>query len=251
VPTPPDAARTAGGVSIHDDPSGVRRVRLERADRRNALDSAMLRELLAAVTAAPEPVALVLQAAGPTFCAGIDLDETGGADDESLRAFFESVQDVLDALRRSTALTVAAVRGAAVGAGADLALACDIRIGGPGSSFRFPGPQFGAVLGTRRLAEVAGGGPALLATVTHRRVPADEACRWGLLTELAADDDEVIPLAESVARGAAGLPPGTVGGLVGQVRGSESPRDALRRSLTPPGIAERVAALRARPVRGR
>jgi enoyl-CoA hydratase len=240
-------------VVVHDDPGGVRSIRLERPDRRNALDTGMVTRLLDAVTAGPPPAALLISGTGPTFCAGIDLGETTGSADDPLRAFFEAVQDLLDAVRESPGLTVAAVRGAAVGAGADLALACDVRIGGPASSFRFPGPQFGVVLGTARLSEIAGPHRALLATTTNRRVSADEALAWGLLSTAAPSDDEIISLAAGLAASAMSLPAGTLSGLIGQARAGTDPRAALRRSLELPGIAARIAAMGGRtpaPVQG-
>src|SRR5690606_27107239 len=76
--------------------------------------------------------------------------------------------------------TVAAVRGYAFGAGADLALACDLRLGGKSATFRFPGPQFGLVLGTKRLIHEVGPSKARAITLMNKTVGADQSHSAGL-----------------------------------------------------------------------
>jgi len=79
---------------------------------------------------------------------------------------------------------VALVQGRAWGAGADLVVACDVRIANPAATFRFPGPAFGIVLGTRRLAERIGADAARRLTCTTTTVNADDALRLGIVSDI-------------------------------------------------------------------
>lgn len=125
-------------ISNHD--TGVRELRLNDPGRRNAMSVALGDELRAAVTACVDdhvPV-VVLTGAGTAFCAGADLPELFGDVDQPaeqmqrrLREYYRTFLDV----HRLAVPTIAAVNGPAVGAGLNLALACDIRVAGPTATF--------------------------------------------------------------------------------------------------------------------
>ena len=137
-------------VSLEPD---VAWVRLNRPDRANCLGSETVNvlhdSLQEAARAAP---VIVIQGAGKNFCGGLDL-----ADGSIAEAMMLRLGHILTLVRSLPALTIALVHGHAVGAGADLALACDIRLAVPDTAFRFPGfRKFGVVLGTERLVDLIG-----------------------------------------------------------------------------------------------
>lgn len=105
-----------------------------RPQRRNALDHATVGELVATIDTLerdPEVRAVVITGAGPTFCAGADLGLLSGADETDLRAIYRGFLRVA----RSPLPTIAAVNGQAVGAGLNLALACDLRLAARSAQF--------------------------------------------------------------------------------------------------------------------
>ena len=112
-------------------------LRLDDPKRRNILSPAMCADLSDAVKAAEgdqEVKALVITGAAPAFCAGADLEDLKAAADgrtENVEAVYRSFMEVADC----TLPTIAAVNGAAVGAGLNLALACDIRLASEAASF--------------------------------------------------------------------------------------------------------------------
>jgi 2-(1,2-epoxy-1,2-dihydrophenyl)acetyl-CoA isomerase len=123
----------------------ILRLTLNRPERRNALNAALKAALLAAldrIEADPPPV-LVLEAAGPAFCAGQDLSERAGTPAEGRGAILgASLREVygplVRRLRDLPCVSIAAVQGTASGAGAGLALACDIVLAAKSARFAFP-----------------------------------------------------------------------------------------------------------------
>ena len=130
-------------MTVHTAPSlssaEVEHITLDRPERRNALDHdtlAALLEALESATAARRRV-IVLSGMGGHFCAGADLSTV--EDD----AFVTLLRDVLIALRSAPIPVIAAMEGAALGAGTQLALACDLRIATPGAMFGIPAAKLG------------------------------------------------------------------------------------------------------------
>jgi len=121
---------------------GVARVALDRPERRNAISLALRRELATALgdlAADPAVGALILAGNGPVFCAGGDLDELAALDGrEAAIERLEAGNRMVQALAAFPVPTVAAVRGAAAGAGAALALACDFLVAGGSAELRLP-----------------------------------------------------------------------------------------------------------------
>lgn len=221
----------------------VARVVLDRGGRANALDAATVEQLHTRLDDASDADVVVVEARGRAFCGGLDL---GGLDDEtdaSLLLRLVRVQVLLERVQALPGLTVVLLEGPAVGAGADLALACDVRLATPGASLRFPGSGFGAVLGTARLAAQTSPSYAAEVAASGRPIAVDEAAARGLvrlLPDRDALDEEVARLAESAAH----LPGGTSGRLrAAAAPGGPDPMGALVRSLVArPGLHDRVRA---------
>lgn len=141
------------------DHGPVTELRLERPERRNALDTAHCRDLHAAAVAAHADGArvLVLTGEGTAFCSGADLDTVGDA------GFLEALYGMLHHLVELPIPVVAAVHGPAIGAGTQLAIAADLRVVSPAGVFGLPTAALGLAVDPwtiRRLAQLAGGGPA-------------------------------------------------------------------------------------------
>ena len=168
-------------------------ITLNRPEVLNALNSAVHRALFAALEGAEDPAvrAVVITGAGRGFCVGQDLQEfSGGAGDvaDNLRANYH--RNVL-AIRALQKPVIAAVNGAAAGAGLSLALACDLRIASDGASFVPAFIKIGLVPdsgGTWLVRRLLGAARAFEWLTTGRRLSAEDACEWGLVSEVVPAD---------------------------------------------------------------
>jgi enoyl-CoA hydratase/carnithine racemase len=178
----------------------------------------------------------VLRAQGRHFCTGLDLSDLDSATDAELLLRLVRIETLLARLWHAPLRTVALAQGRAWGAGADLFVACEQRVALPGASFRFPGAQFGIVLGTRRLAERVGTDAARAAVIGGLELDAEEALRCGLAC--AAQDSPFEPRVDAA----------TARALRAATRADHRDADlaALVRSAAEPGLRERVAAYRQR-----
>lgn len=173
---------------IHTEARGhVTVVTIDRPERRNAVDHEALEALVATLDGCGDDIrALVLTGADGHFCAGADLS---GVEDGSFTALLRSV---LDRLRLAPFVTIAAADGAALGAGTQLAIACDLRIATPAASFGIPAGRLGLAVDVwtvDRLALLAGAGPARAMLLAAEVVKGDEAHRLGLVQRLGSLDD--------------------------------------------------------------
>ena len=121
------------------------------------------------------------------FSAGVDVKYIHSLSNEGAEQFFTDVSILLDELAHFPIPTIAVVNGYAFGAGADLALSCDLRIATTSATFRFPGPQFGLVLGTQRLINEIGASKARFLTLLNRKIDAKTAKDYGLVHEICQD----------------------------------------------------------------
>jgi enoyl-CoA hydratase len=176
-------------MTVHDERQGrVAVLTLDRPERRNALDLATLHELLASITGAVDDPAvrvLVLQGAEHHFCAGADL---GGVEDG---AFVATLSQVLDALRDARFPTMAAVEGAALGAGTQLAVACDLRVATDDAQFGIPAGKLGLMVDqwtVRRMAEVCGQSASRAMFLGAEVVRGHRAHELGLVHRLGSPD---------------------------------------------------------------
>jgi enoyl-CoA hydratase len=224
---------------------GVLTVTLNRAERGNALDAALVEAVRAAVVGAEDPAVrlLVLRGAGKALCTGFDVGGIEAESDASLLARFVAIELMLQAVRHAPVPTVALGHGRMFGAGADLFAACTWRIADPGARFAFPGARFGLVLGTRRLASIVGEARALALTARGQGLDAEGALGCGLATDVVAQeswDAAVAAMAGEVAR----VDRATALALAGAARADTRDADlaALVRSAAVPGLAGRIAA---------
>ncbi|MDX6727680.1 MAG: hypothetical protein QOK49_2485 [Baekduia sp.] len=166
---------------------GIEVLRLDRPEVRNAMDSAMLGELDAVLTelaADPRLRVLVFSTTSErALCAGADvsevLDHPGGV------ARMELFARLYAAVEAFPAPTIAVCVGNVVGAGAELAAGCDLRVGGDNLKLVFPGAKLGVPVGPARLTPLVGLSKAREIIFTGRVVDADEADALGLLARRA------------------------------------------------------------------
>jgi 2-(1,2-epoxy-1,2-dihydrophenyl)acetyl-CoA isomerase len=205
------AATSSDAVLLRVE-EGVAWITLNRPDRLNAFAGTMRDELHDAIAAADEATevrALVITGAGRGFCTGADVevmsDLLARGDDATFERLVEAGMRVVRRLRSTSKPVIAAVNGPAAGAGASLALACDLRVASErasiGITFNRIGlhPDWGA---TYFLPRLVGPGRAAELVLTGRMVDAEEALRIGLFERVVpADrfDDEVRALARELA----------------------------------------------------
>jgi enoyl-CoA hydratase len=179
--------------------AGVATFTLNRPEARNALNNAMCAELHAACrsAAADSGVKLVfIRANGLVFCAGADLKERQGMDEDQVRARRLKAFAAYDAIESLPMPVIAVVAAPAVGSGCEIAAACDFIIATPEASFRTPEALWGTVGATQRLPRVLGKRLAKDMMFTGRKLTAEEAERHGLVARIVAASEIDSTLAE-------------------------------------------------------
>ena len=177
----------------------VATITLNRPKARNALNNAMCADLHGACRAlAVDPgVKLVfVRANGPVFCAGADLKERQGMNEDQVRARRLKAFAAYDALETLPMPVIAVVEGPSVGSGCEIAAACDFIIATVEATFRTPEALWGTVGATQRLPRVLGKRLAKDLMFTGRMLSADEAERHGLVARIVAKADLGTVLAE-------------------------------------------------------
>lgn len=190
---------------------GVAVATLDRPARRNALTFAMFTDLhrMCAQAAADDSVrVLVITGAGNGFCAGLDLDDAATLPDMTVAEFLRGQEEwagAIAAFRRLPKPVIAAINGAAAGAGFSLALAADIRLAVPKARFNAAFVRIGLTGGdcgtSWMLPRIVGLGLANEILLTGRFVDAEEAARIGLVNRVVPGDrllDEALALAEEI-----------------------------------------------------
>jgi 2-(1,2-epoxy-1,2-dihydrophenyl)acetyl-CoA isomerase len=203
--------RAGGGDALRYDhilftsDGGIARLTLNRPDRLNSFNDAMhaeVRDALARVRADVSARVLLLTGAGRGICAGQDLADRAvapGATAVDLGASIErNYRPLVLALRELPVPVVCAVNGVAAGAGANLALACDIVVAARGASFIQAFCKLGLVPdsgGTHFLPRLVGTARALGLALLGDKLPAADAAAWGLIWQC-VDDAELGPVTE-------------------------------------------------------
>lgn len=184
---------------------------LDRPERRNALDRAHCQQLATLVqdVTVQGARAIVLAGAGPHFCAGADLT---GLEDASFAAVLGAA---LDALVSTPVPTIAAIQGAALGAGLQLAIACDLRVAEATARFGIPAAKLGLMVDhwtMQRLALTAGYSPARAMLLAAEELDGEAAHRLGFVQRLAREPGSAQETAASWAARIALLAPLTIAG---------------------------------------
>src|SRR5580693_4104333 len=168
----------------------VARVTIDRAAKLNALDRALMAEIIEAMTAlAGEPdlrLAVVTGAGGRAFVGGADIDELAALDADSARGFITAVHVCCDAFRHLPVPAVARIDGYALGAGLELAAACDFRVASDRSIFGMPEVRIGlpSVVEAALLPGLIGPARARKLLLTGDNIGAEEALSWGLVERI-------------------------------------------------------------------
>ncbi|NDP42372.1 MAG: 2-(1,2-epoxy-1,2-dihydrophenyl)acetyl-CoA isomerase [Aromatoleum sp.] len=187
--------------------AGIARVTLNRPDRLNSFNDAMhaeVRDALARVRADASLRVLLLTGAGRGFCAGQDLSDRAVAPGAAPVDLGDSVErnykPLVLALRALPLPVVCAVNGVAAGAGANLALACDLVIAAKSASFIEPFCKLGLIPdtgGTYFLPRLLGTARAMGAALLGDRITAEQAAQWGLIWQC-VDDAELSAVTEKL-----------------------------------------------------
>lgn len=236
---------------------GVATVTLDAPERRNALTLSLVDEIAGAfddLESDGAVHAVVVTGAPPAFCAGADLSHLGDSQREGLLRIYEGFLRVA----RSPLPTIAAVNGAAVGAGVNMALVCDVILAGSSAWFDTRFLQLGLHPGgglTWMLHQRVGPQAAAAMALFAERLDAERAEQIGLVWRSVADD-ELLPTALELASAAAEAPRDLVTRIkqtLGATTGASTHDETVDReleaqlwSINQPAFAERLAAMRNR-----
>jgi enoyl-CoA hydratase len=219
---------------------------IDRPERRNAINTEACVALKAAVdeARAEGARAIVITGAGGHFCAGADLSGVEGAD------FRASLRVLLDTLTTVPLPVMAAVQGAALGAGTQLAVACDLRMASPDARFGIPAAKLGLMVDhwtVQRLSRVAGYSAAQAMLLAAEEIDGTAAVRLGL-AQRAGSLADALAWAGHVAE----LAPLTIAGHKLALHRLEGPPDdpdvdaALQRAWASKDLVEGMAAFKER-----
>ena len=246
---------TYDSIAVSNE-NGVARITLNRPDRLNSFTRAMHKELRDALADLGDARVVVLTGAGRGFCAGQDLNDRAVAPGEAVD-LGETVEETWNPLIRTLATlqqpVIARVNGVAAGAGANIALACDLVIAGKSAKFIQSFSALGLIPdsgGSWHLPRLVGQARALGLALTGEPLPADRAAEWGLIWK-AVEDDQLDSEVDAVATKLAALPPLGLAAIKQIIRASWSrtldqeldlQRDEMRRLGFTEDYREGVAA---------
>ena len=171
---------------------GVTRIFLNRPEKVNALDSAHLEALLVALRRLernPEMRVVLLGGRGTAFCGGADVKEISRLTASNAAGFVQKIHAVCEAIRELPVPVIARLHGAVIGAGLELAAACDLRIAAEGTRFSMPEVRIGipSVVEAALLPRLMGSGRAAWLVLTGQAIDAQRALEWGLVEQIGSD----------------------------------------------------------------
>jgi enoyl-CoA hydratase/carnithine racemase len=193
----------------------VVRVRLNRAERRNALSIKLMRELTDCLQHHPavqESHVVILGAAGTVFSAGHDLQEIQEASLTELREIFAVCVELMETVQGIPQPVMAEVQGVATAAGCQLVATCDLAVAADSATFATPGVRIGLFCSTPMVAltRSIGRKRALEMLLTGRPIDAATAVEWGLINR-AVPASQLTDATEALARQIADASPLTLG----------------------------------------
>lgn len=207
------------------EPGAITRITLSRPDRLNSFTAQMHDELRDALARVSDARAIVLTGAGRAFCAGQDLNDRAVAPGEAVD-LGETVRTTWNPLIRTlTSLpqpVIARVNGVAAGAGANIALACDIVVAAKSARFIQSFSAIGLIPdsgGTWALPRLVGQARALGLALTGEPLPAEKAAEWGLIWK-AVEDDALDTEIDAIAQKLASLAPLGLAAIKDMIRAS-------------------------------
>jgi len=167
----------------------VAQVFLDRPGKANALDSAGLEKLKTDFEKLQSDASVrvvVLAGRGKTFCGGADVHELKALTAATAGAFVEKIHNVCTAIRELPVPVVARLHGAVIGAGLEIAAACDLRVAAEGTKFAMPEVRLGipSVVEAALLPRLMGSGRAAWLVLTGEAIDARRALEWGLIEEI-------------------------------------------------------------------
>jgi enoyl-CoA hydratase len=178
---------------------GVTRIFLNRPEKVNALNSPLLLSLsdtIRRAAASPDLRIVLLAGRGKAFCGGADVNELSTLDASSAPAFVQKIHAVCAAIRALPVPVIARLHGAVIGAGLEIAAACDLRIAAEGTKFAMPEVRLGipSVVEAALLPRLMGSGRAAWLVLTGEAIDARKASEWGLVEQIGGDDavDQVL-----------------------------------------------------------
>lgn len=181
-------------IILETDDHGIATVTINRPKKLNALNGAVLDELydvFGEIRKDEGVAAIIVTGAGEkAFVAGADIKELRELDGSSAQKTSEKGQQVFQFIEDSRKPVVAAVNGYALGGGAELAMACHLRVAGSNAAFGLPEVGLGLIPGyggTQRLSHIIGNARALDMILTARQVHAEEALEMGLVNRVAEE----------------------------------------------------------------
>jgi enoyl-CoA hydratase/carnithine racemase len=209
-------------LAVETSPAGYRWLRLSRPERRNALDVSLLRALTDSLAAEPGVPVLLGSADRRVFCAGADLTIS----DAERAAVSDLVYECCETIITRPGPVIAVLTGPAVGGGAQLAAASDLRIAGPAARLRWTGPPgLGLAVGAWLLPDLVGRAAAMDLVLTGRWLEAPEALALGLVRQVCDDPERD---AAGIAADLAGLGTGAGESGIKAVMAAGGPLDRLR-----------------------
>lgn len=192
---------TSAAPLLVERSDAVLHVTLDRPVRANALDAVCVERFLAVLD---DPAltrdlrALVITATGDNFCGGFDLQHIEDQDEATIVVRFLRIELLFQRLYHAPFATIACAQGNAIGAGADLFVACTYRIVEPATRLRMPGWRFGVALGTKRLCDRVGAVAAERYLAAARTWRGADALAAGLATHMAAREEWAPSIAEAI-----------------------------------------------------
>ena len=245
-----------GDTILLSSADGIARITLNRPDRLNSFTRAMHGELRDALKAVDDSRVLIITGAGRGFCAGQDLNDRAVAPGQEVD-LGETVEECWNPLVRHLSTmrqpVIARVNGVAAGAGANIALACDVVVAAKSAKFIQSFSAIGLIPdsgGTWVLPRLVGQARALGLALTGDPLPAERAADWGLIWK-AVEDDVLDREVDSLAARLAALPPLGLAAIKEMIRSSwqhsltdelDRQRDAMRRLGFTADYREGVAA---------